>query len=336
MTAPFKRKFLIVTSIFEPTEAVLAYADMPDWEVVLVGDRKGPCTVKDPRITFLDLERQAQLGFDYAAHCPENHYARKNLGYLFAIAQGADLIAETDDDNLPLEDWGTGLDFSPDDASLATGGRYFNAYRAFTDQEVWPRGFPLREVLNPEGAVIGIDPVAAEVGAWQHLADEDPDVDAVFRLTRGGKVFFRSGNPVVLESGVYCPFNSQNTFWRPEAFAGLFLPGRVNMRFCDILRGYVAQRLFWTQSLVLGFGQATVRQLRNEHDLMRDFSDEFTMYRDIESVVAILDALQPAGTMTEGLVEVYAALADAGLVAAEEHAAAQAWASDLDRLGIGK
>lgn len=328
-------RFLVITSIAEPTAAVLAYAALPGWRVVLVGDRKGPARVDDPRIEFLGLERQERLGLAYARHCPENHYARKNIGYLYAIAQGAEVIAETDDDNLPLPGWGEQLDFDPAAIRQATGGRYCNVYRHFTDEPVWPRGFPLREILNPAGATPGGDPAPARVGAWQELADDDPDVDAIYRLTRGGRVAFRRAERFVLGPGVYCPFNSQNTFWRREAFAALFLPGRVSMRYCDILRGYVAQRLFWAHSLRLGFGPASVRQLRNAHDLMRDLADEMTMYREVETVVGVLEALRPAGSMRDQLVAAYAALAGAGLVTAEELAAARAWAEDVRRLMPG-
>lgn len=329
------KKFLVITSIADPTPAVLAYAALPGWRVVLVGDRKGPARVDDPRIEFLDLERQGRLGLAYAAHCPESHYARKNLGYLYAIAQGAEVIAETDDDNLPLPGWGENLDFSPTAVRQAAGGRFCNVYRHFTDEPVWPRGFPLREILNPAGATVGGSPTPAEVAVWQELADDDPDVDAIYRLTRGGRVTFRRAERFVLNPGVYCPFNSQNTFWRREAFAALFIPGRVSMRYCDILRGYVAQRLFWAQALRLGFGPASVRQLRNAHDLMRDLADELTMYREVESVVAVLEALPPTTSMTDHLVAAYAALSAAGLVPAAEVAAAQAWSEDVRRLMAG-
>lgn len=329
------KKFLVITSITAPTTAVLAYAALPDWRVVLVGDRKGPRRVDDPRIEFLDLDRQGRLGLAYAAHCPENHYARKNIGYLYAIAQGAEVIAETDDDNLPLPGWGENLDFSPTAIRQATGGKFCNVYRHFTDEAVWPRGFPLREILNPAGAAPGSETAPAEVAVWQELADDDPDVDAIFRLTRGGRVTFRRAERFVLSPGVYCPFNSQNTFWRREAFAALFLPGRVSMRYCDILRGYVAQRLFWAQSLRLGFGPASVRQLRNAHDLMRDLADELTMYQEVEPVVTVLEALQPTGSMADQLVAAYAALAGAGLVTAAELAAAKAWSDDVGRLFTG-
>jgi hypothetical protein len=51
---------------------------------------------------FYDLSKQANTGFRYAESCPTRRYARKNIGYLLAIQQGAELIVETDDDNSPL------------------------------------------------------------------------------------------------------------------------------------------------------------------------------------------------------------------------------------------
>ena len=33
---------------------------------------------------------------------PWNHFGRKNVGFLYAIAHGAHVIYDTDDDNIPL------------------------------------------------------------------------------------------------------------------------------------------------------------------------------------------------------------------------------------------
>jgi len=41
---------------------------------------------------------------------PYHHYCRKNIGYLYAIRQGADCILETDDDNLPLPSFGRDIE----------------------------------------------------------------------------------------------------------------------------------------------------------------------------------------------------------------------------------
>jgi hypothetical protein len=51
--------------------------------------------------TFLNIDAQNSSGFHLAKLCPTQHYARKNIAYLVAIRDGAKLIIETDDDNLP-------------------------------------------------------------------------------------------------------------------------------------------------------------------------------------------------------------------------------------------
>ncbi|MEZ5582528.1 MAG: hypothetical protein R3F37_07025 [Candidatus Competibacteraceae bacterium] len=50
---------------------------------------------------FLSLEVQRRLPYRYSDVAPERHYARKNIGYLEAMASGARYILETDDDNFP-------------------------------------------------------------------------------------------------------------------------------------------------------------------------------------------------------------------------------------------
>lgn len=318
---------VVITSINPMTSAVRAFAARSGWQVTLVSDRKSPAQPVVAGVTTLDLATQQALDFATARVCPENHYARKNLGYLAAIRAGATCLAESDDDNFPLEDWGQKLSFTPSEIRHLGGARFCNVYREFSDEVIWPRGYPLAWIQRAHQVEETHGP--AEIGVWQELADNHPDVDAIFRLTRPEQIAFQPGERFVLDRGVYCPFNSQNTFWQPKAFAALYLPSTVTMRYCDILRSYVAQRLLWAADLSLGFGPATVRQERNEHDLMRDFREELTMYSEIEQVVNTLEAWTPRGSMAEMLVGAYAALAEAGLVAHEEVTRAEAWARDI-------
>ena len=78
------------------------------------------------------------------------------------------------------------------------------------------------------------------VGVWQGLADEDPDVDAIYRLTSDTPCYFNERNPVVLAKGTVCPFNTQNTIIIKPLFNLLYLPTTATFRFTDILRGLVA------------------------------------------------------------------------------------------------
>jgi hypothetical protein len=312
-------------------DVLAAYAALPDWHLVVVGDRKGPKSIDDPRVTFLGIDAQGGLGFDFVKTCPENSYARKNIGYLYALSQGAEIIAETDDDNAPLKGWGEGIAFSVEDAETIHDARFYNVYRDFTDRQIWPRGYPL-DLVTETGSPRR-SRGSADIGVWQFLADQHPDVDAVYRLTRNESVFFTKRPPIVLAPRVYCPFNSQNTFWRRETSPFLYMPVSVTMRFTDILRGYVVQKLLWDQGMVLAFGQSTVVQDRNVHNLMRDFQDEVPMYLNTRKTVEVLEGLPASGTAIERLLRAYGAMEKASIVTGLEMTGIEAWAADLRRMG---
>ena len=93
----------------------------------------------------------------------------------------------------------------------------------------------------------------------QGVVNGDPDMDAIFRLTRKVTLtpldvkFDPAAPPVFLPEGVFAPFNSQNTLFHYEALWALYLPITPTIRITDIWRGYWAQRLLWEIGGHLGF-----------------------------------------------------------------------------------
>jgi len=326
------KKYIVITSINELNRVMQKYASLSDWKLILVGDRKGPEQINDDRIIFLDMDKQAKLGFEYHKHCPENHYSRKNIGYLHAMSLGADIIAESDDDNMPKEDWGEDVGFTFEDLSVFQGPRFFNVYREFSDQKIWPRGFPLEHILDHQR--LNCRRRSCEIGVWQQLADNSPDVDAIFRFTHEESIIFNKREKFALAKHVYCPFNSQNTFWTRRTFPYMYLPMSVTFRFTDILRGYIAQRLLWEQGLLLGFAGASVRQDRNQHDLMQDFKDEIPMYTNIADIVDMLEKIKFDGDSSKSLVQIYQALLARHIVKECELEALEMWLDAVRSLGL--
>lgn len=302
---------VVFTTIFPPTPALEAWR--AHGQLIGVGDVKTPADWHLEGCHFI-RHGDDTAGPFFSRFLPDNHYCRKNLAYAEAIRQGADVIIDTDDDNHPKKGW----DYPPFDGSYdqTSHQEFVNAYRFFTDKMIWPRGFPLSRVLTVFDGHRR-DPKAVKVGVWQGLANGDPDVDAIFRLTRGGDFTFDDNDPVVLPFGSVCPFNSQNTIVRRELFPLLYLPA-VSFRFTDILRGLVAQPIMWQHGYSLGFTWATVNQNRNPHDYMKDFESELPVYRharDIHRIVA--EAIKPAPglhSLCEDLWLAYSALKDAGIV----------------------
>jgi hypothetical protein len=283
------KKYIIITSIFEPTDAVRKFAALPDYQLVVVGDLKTPKTWQCENVVYFGVEEQKSLHAEFADLLPYNHYGRKMMGYIYAIKQGADVIIDTDDDNIPYENWSF-PSFEGKFDTLDKNQGFYNIYKDFTDQHIWPRGLPLNLITSRKEFKRGIS--NQKIGIWQGLADGDPDVDAIYRLVSDKACTFKKRNPVVLEQGTLCPFNSQNTAIRKELFPLLYLPAFVTFRFTDILRGLVAQPILWEAGYRIGFTEATVFQERNPHNYMRDFESEVPMYlhteRTIETIGSVL------------------------------------------------
>ena len=322
-------KAIVITSIFNPTEAVKRFVEKTEYQVYVVGDKKTPQDWSCPNVRFISVAEQEGSRNRIAGLIPYNHYCRKMFGYLKAMEEGATLIIDMDDDNIPYDHWGFPSLKGTFDA--VGSANYVNIYQLYTDQKIWPRGFPLRFVNNDnkwmESISIGEEEI--NIGIWQGLADEDPDVDAIYRLTNGRPCFFNRRAPIVLNKKTVCPFNTQNTLIREELFPLMYLPAFVTFRYTDILRGLVAQPIMWAHGYQLGFTDATVIQKRNEHDFYKDFLSEIPMYETAEKVVEIVSAtVSPVVSIYDNLYNSYLQLFNAGIVEKQELINLEAWIED--------
>jgi hypothetical protein len=210
-----------------------------------------------------------------------------------------------------------------------------NAYSYFTDEKIWPRGLPLNEVQNKFPSPSELPTNEADCPIQQGLADENPDVDAVYRLLFPLPVRFSRNRELILGRGSWCPFNSQNTTWWRDAFPLLYLPANCSFRMTDIWRSFVAQRIAHINEWSILFHAPTVWQDRNEHDLMRDFEDEVPGYLLNSSIRASLERLhlQPGTTEIPNNLRIcYEAMIRLGAVSAEEMPLLEAWIRDVGRL----
>jgi hypothetical protein len=325
------KKFIVITSIFKPTEAVEKFSRLNDWQLVVVGDKKTPKDWRSSGAVYLSPEDQEKLGYKILEHLPWNHYCRKMIGYLYAMQKGADIIADTDDDNIPYDNWDVG-DFSGEFNTISSDSCYVNVYSKFTDKKIWPRGYPLKLIQSQP--TISESVAHQDVGVWQYLADRDPDVDAIYRLVVGDEVLFDKNDPFVLSEGTVSPFNSQNTFFRKDVFPLLYLPAFVTFRFTDILRGLVAQPILWKAGYKLAFGPATVYQDRNAHDFLKDFESELPVYLQGENIPhSIPELIKDSSDIKSSLMTVYEdLLLKTAVVPAQEIALLKAWLADISAL----
>jgi hypothetical protein len=327
---------IVVTSIAAPNDAMQELARgciERGYSFIVIGDEPSPHEYSLEGCDFFGLQAQRELGFQFSMLCPTRHYARKNVGYLAAMRAGANVIIETDDDNAPYETfWNDRI--RTQTARTVTNAGWLNVYRYYTDANIWPRGFPLNRITSQQPEFDSLTNQTVDAPIQQGLADVDPDVDAIYRLTQTAPVLFRKDRRVALGRDVWCPFNSQNTTHWADAFPLLYLPAYCSIRMTDIWRGFVSQRIGWENNWSLLFHEPTVAQARNQHDLMRDFADEIPGYlRNIEICEALtrLDLKAGAAQVGQNLLICYEELVSLRVADTKELTLIGAWLSDIEQ-----
>lgn len=326
---------LIITSIASPDNKALKMFALnchkKNIHFIVIGDSKSPANFKLEHCNYFSIEEQKKLTFSSAGIIPEKKYSRKNIGYLVAMEKGYDVISETDDDNFPMSGFWKKSSMQPQCYFIENKG-WINVYNYYTKTKIWPRGYPLEFVNNkvPFLNEFSVKEITAPI--QQGLADDNPDVDAVFRLVKDLPIKFKRGPSIALGKNTWCPFNSQNTRWFKPAFPLLYLPTYCSFRMTDIWRSFVAQRILWTNNWSLIFHKPTVYQERNEHNILLDFKDEISGYLNNNQIVKTLEALHLKNGETniyDNLYKCYEALIKLELIEEKEMGLLEAWCADL-------
>lgn len=321
---------LIITSIASPNAALKAFAEgalQHKVDFIVIGDTKSPSDFHLHGCDFYSIERQLQLPFPLAKALPVKHYSRKNIGYL--LSKHKDVILESDDDNFPESSFWK-IPSAEIRGRLIEGEQWVNAYRYFTTENIWPRGFPIEYLHNNVDQPITEKKCSTPI--HQGLANDNPDVDAVYRMTMKLPVRFDERPPLVLGEKVWCPFNSQNTIWYKAAFPLLYLPSYCTFRMTDIWRSFIAQRIAWTNNWNIVFHSATVWQERNEHNLLNDFKEEIPGYvnnAEICERLSALELLSGEEHLTKNLLTCYEELINGGFIGKEELDLVRLWNSEF-------
>jgi hypothetical protein len=217
---------------------------------------------------------------------PFNHYARKNLAYLWAIENEASILLDTDDDNSSEID--IFESFSRNYRVVNESIEWVNVYAYFGKGEIWPRGLPLDEALKPLSAV---RPVKEDLEwhCFQSIVDGDPDLDAIGRMLHPESHNFLDADPLLLTGKNFCPTNSQATLWKKPLLPLLYLPVTSAFRMTDIWRGIILSGYIRQNSLSAAFGKLGFMQERNVHNLVSDFLDEISGHEHNRSIRSISD-----------------------------------------------
>ncbi|MGA2243233.1 MAG: hypothetical protein ABSH11_14505 [Verrucomicrobiota bacterium] len=287
------RKVIVTTTINPPTEAILAFQAMKDWELVVVGDKKTPRDYHLECGIYVTPEEQEKYDPALSKAIGWNCIQRRNFAFLWAKDMKADIVALVDDDNIPYKGWGEDLlvgreveiDYYETDLPA------FDPIGATNHRNLWHRGFPLQLVSKRDYSRKTRKKVSVDIQAdfW----DGDPDIDAICRMEHAPECTF---DPAAfpMAANQIGPFNSQNTFMRAEILKDYFqfpFVGRMD----DIWPGYYVQ----ARGFKVVYNKASVYQKRNVQDLTTNMRNEYPGYennlklledirRDPESILAYM------------------------------------------------
>ena len=325
---------LVVTSIAPPNEILRSLSKgclEKKYAFVLIGDSKSPLDFSLEGCDFYSIHRQLDTHFAFAQHCPTHHYARKNIGYLIAAANGSDVIFETDDDNKPLDSFWRIPNFQMDVKHLRNSG-WVNLYRYFTTDNLWPRGLALEAIQKPIPDYQSIQQETTFCPIQQGVVNGNPDVDAICRLIMPVDQTFRNDRRIAIGTQSWCPFNSQSTKWKKEAFALMYLPAHCSFRMTDIWRSFVAQRIAWENNWSVLFHEPDMFQKRNTHNLLKDYEDEIPGYLNNARICDELEKLNLKSgieSIPENLNICYEKLIEIKIIEKKELSLLNYWLDDL-------
>lgn len=246
------------------------------WDYLVVGDLKTNHDAVSEVChevggLYLTPADQEKLGFTHSAAIGWNCIERKNIGYLFALKNGYDLVGSLDDDNFPTDGWFEGIKVGDSEEDVyKTDTGWLNA-ADWADAPYKLRGFPISMFHTTPS--IEVNRAKVRVGVQSGLVLGDPDTDAISRIVNKPNVTNYSRMNFCLSKGTMCPYNTQNTILVKELVPANMMWAGCG-RYDDIFASYVGQIIAWRYGYSVRYGDPLAKQERNQHDLVKDLEEE--------------------------------------------------------------
>lgn len=286
--------------------------------LIVVGDRKTPPEVADflaaldrdhpAAVTYLDLPAQEKLLRRWPALDLFLRYdciQRRNVGYLQAAMDGAEVIVSVDDDGLVTDDDFVGHHLAVGrDVEVPVVGHpsgWWNVCQRLVcdpPRRFYHRGYPKsRQDFAAGGHDVQTATVRAVVNAGLWL--EVPDVDATAHLEEPIRVVgmepVTGRRTCALAAGTWCPVSSLNAAFDVSVLPAMYLPvmgdrvgGHRIGRMDDVWMSYLLRAIADRRGDSVLYGPPLVVQNRNPHDHLADLAEEYPGYLLTERLVEYL------------------------------------------------
>lgn len=304
---------LCATSIHPLISFKLLRACASDVKFFVACDQKTTPDVYENEDLLTDImspNQQMQLGYKCSEACGWNTMSRRNIAFLEALKDGADVIVAHDVDNYPTnDDYFRDFErcFAQPLNGLMVGGYEWFDPGSLLIPKVRHRGFPHgMPHMSKAVPVTGI-----KVGVAAGLIIGNPDVDATTRLELKpdiGMVHVLGDVGVVVDKDTLTVFNTQSTAVIRELIPAWFLMPGVG-RMDDIYASMIVQRVARERDYHVHFGRPLAFQQRHDHNLIKDLRAEIDGMENVKKLATLLDHMVlPGKSVIEDTCYIYSLL----------------------------
>lgn len=300
----FSEKWIVMISFNPPQSQIKNLLKiLESWKIVIVGnikknDIKWKHLQHSKKLIYLSKRDQIQLGYKTTQYLNTNSYSNKNIGYLYAIQHGAKEIYEIDEDiiiskikSIEMNDY-INICYGVRNDSLM-----INPYSYFGENNIWPRGFRLNDIgkdYNNKFYNIKSNQLLLKPLIFQGLINGIPDVDSIFiqtRIKKHNKIdfYFKDIYPLLYFPGQYIPLNSKNTKYLYDIFPFIVLPTSLNETLCDILRGFILQRIAWGYNGSVVYHASDTLNNKNNYVVSSKFTEERYLFIKLEQILVLMN-----------------------------------------------
>ncbi len=305
---------IVTTSINARPESYVEWAK--GGVLIVAGDLNSPDELEHhvDELGGLYLPPERQETWSFSKYIGWRNIQRRNIAVMTAYAEGFDYILTVDDDNHPLP---SGVEYVN---GMITNMGYHTGNTVYSPTNQLNTGMLCNPPFHQRGVPYGlrtdqyfIAPAnppekMIEIVVCQSQVIGDPDCDAVERMVNRPLVTNVRAN-VVVTPGCYAAFNSQATMWKAEWAPVMAVLPHLG-RYDDIFASFIFHRLARQFNVALYVGTPTVRQDRNQHNLINDLKAELWGMNTTLSFCDTLNTamLPPGGTIISAYEELmYAA-----------------------------
>jgi hypothetical protein len=294
------------------------------------------------KLVYISLREQMRLGYHISKYLSFNSYARKNIGYLYAIQHGAKEIFEIDEDIVISDLKSSNFNISNHNIYYAkrNDSRMINPYFHFGQRNIWPRGFRLSDIGHQHHNMfytLNGNNLLLKPLIYQGLINGAPDTDSIYLKTMPSFEFnFSITEPFIYFPGNFIPINSKNTKYIYDIFPFLALFSTISENFSDILRGYIVQYFAWRNNGCVAFHSSKNYRLRSNISQNYIFMEEKNLFYKLDKYLFILNTNINSNSKmndVDNLYSIIESLINFGFLGEKDLKIYKAYIDDLSNIG---